>query len=61
MRIDSPAKRVNIGNTVHPTGVTGTEMTVPDVFPLLGQKPKLANAYANALPIEAGDFCQRLG
>jgi SDR family mycofactocin-dependent oxidoreductase len=42
-------------NTVHPTGVTGTGMTVPDLFPLLGQNPKLANAYANALPIEAVD------
>jgi SDR family mycofactocin-dependent oxidoreductase len=39
-------------NTVHPTGVSGTGMKVPDLFPLLGQNPKLANAYANALPVQ---------
>lgn len=42
-------------NTVHPTGVSGTGMAVPGLFPLLEKKPQLAGAYANALPVETVD------
>jgi SDR family mycofactocin-dependent oxidoreductase len=42
-------------NTVHPTGVTGTGMAATGLFPLLEGKPKLAGAYANALPVNAVD------
>ena len=42
-------------NTVHPTGVTGTGMTVPGLFPLLAERPELGNAYRNALPVRAVD------
>lgn len=42
-------------NTVHPTGVTGTGMTVPGLQPLLADHPQLATAYLNALPVQAVD------
>ena len=42
-------------NTVHPTGVSGTGMTVPALFPLLGERPELGQAYVNALPVQAVD------
>ena len=42
-------------NTVHPTGVTGTGMTVPGLAPLLGERRDLGAAYVNALPVAAVD------
>jgi len=40
-------------NTVHPTGVAGTGMTVPALFALLEENPKLKGAYVNAMPVNA--------